>query len=99
MRTCPPPSAPASGQHLHLFHVGEAEVPGNLVSEVAYTMWLRSHQVHIVERTDASWWDRHAVFRCWLRTHPEDVGAYAALKRELATTHRNDRRAGKAPSA
>lgn len=53
----------------------------------------RSHQVHVVERTDAGWWDRHVVFRDWLRRHPEDVAAYAALKRNLATTHRDDRRA------
>ena len=51
----------------------------------------RTHQVHLVERTDTQWWDRHVAFRDWLRTHPADADAYGALKVELARTHRDDR--------
>jgi GrpB-like predicted nucleotidyltransferase (UPF0157 family) len=53
----------------------------------------RTHQVHLVERSDRDWWDRHTAFRDWLRAHPEDATAYAGLKRELANVYRNDRRA------
>ncbi len=51
----------------------------------------RTHQVHLVERTDTQWWDRHVAFRDWLRTHPADAAACGALKVELARTHRDDR--------
>ncbi len=51
----------------------------------------RTHQVHMVERTNAAWWDRHVIFRDWLRTHPADAFAYAKLKRRLAKDHRGDR--------
>ena len=51
----------------------------------------RTHQVHLVERSNSEWWDRHIAFREWLRAHPEDRGAYGAMKRRLATTHRHDR--------
>lgn len=54
---------------------------------------VRTHQVHLVERTDTDWWDRHVAFRDWLRTHPDDRDAYAELKRRLAVEHRDDRAA------
>jgi GrpB-like predicted nucleotidyltransferase (UPF0157 family) len=37
--------------------------------------------------------DRHIAFRDFLRTHPDDVVAYARLKRQLAGAHRADREA------
>lgn len=54
---------------------------------------VRTHQVHLVERADAAWWDRHLAFRDWLRSHAGDRDAYAVLKRRLAAAHRQDRRA------
>lgn len=51
----------------------------------------RTHSVHLVERTNTGWWDRHVAFRDWLAAHPDDRDAYAALKRDLATVHRDDR--------
>ncbi len=53
----------------------------------------RSHQIHLVERTNRDWWDRHIAFRDWLRSHDDDRDRYAAVKTALATTHRDDRRA------
>lgn len=47
--------------------------------------------LHVVERTDVDWWDRHLAFRDWLRTHPDDRETYAGLKRDLAARHRHDR--------
>lgn len=51
----------------------------------------RTHQVHLVERSNIDWWDRHVSFRVWLRSNPLDRDAYAQLKRDLAAAHRNDR--------
>lgn len=52
---------------------------------------VRTHQIHLVERTNTAWWDRHVDFRDWLRTDDEDRDAYAALKTHLAVEHRHDR--------
>ncbi len=51
----------------------------------------RTHQVHLVERSNTDWWERHLSFRDWLRTHDDDRDRYAALKRELAAAYRQDR--------
>ena len=53
----------------------------------------RSHQVHLIERSNTEWWDRHVRFRDWLRAHDEDRDRYAELKLNLAAAHRDDRRA------
>jgi GrpB-like predicted nucleotidyltransferase (UPF0157 family) len=53
----------------------------------------RSHQIHLVERSNAEWWDRHVRFRDWLCDHDDDRLRYAELKMNLASTHRDDRRA------
>lgn len=53
----------------------------------------RTHQVHLVERANRAWWERHVAFRDWLRAHPEDRDRYAALKRRLAREHPSDLRA------
>jgi GrpB-like predicted nucleotidyltransferase (UPF0157 family) len=53
----------------------------------------RSHQVHLVERSNTDWWDRHVRFRDWLRNHDDDRDRYGALKLKLAAAHRDDRRA------
>lgn len=52
---------------------------------------VRPVNLHVVERTNRDWWDRHVAFRNWLRTHPDDRDRYAALERELAARHRHDR--------
>jgi GrpB-like predicted nucleotidyltransferase (UPF0157 family) len=51
----------------------------------------RTHQIHLVERSNTEWWDRHIAFRDWLRAHPDDRDRYAALKRSLAAAYRWDR--------
>jgi GrpB-like predicted nucleotidyltransferase (UPF0157 family) len=53
----------------------------------------RTHQIHLVERTNAEWWDRHVLFREHLRGHPEVTEEYARLKRELSGRFREDREA------
>src|SRR5215216_6643224 len=51
----------------------------------------RTHQIHLVERSDAAFWDRHVVFRDYLRAHPEVAEGYARLKYEASDRFREDR--------
>jgi len=44
---------------------------------------VRTHHIHLVE-IESDWWERHLVFRDYLRAHPEVSEAYEQLKRELA---------------
>jgi GrpB-like predicted nucleotidyltransferase (UPF0157 family) len=49
-----------------------------------------SHHLHVLTLGEA---DLHLRFRDHLRRHPEDVAAYAALKRNLASHYASDREA------
>jgi GrpB-like predicted nucleotidyltransferase (UPF0157 family) len=53
----------------------------------------RTHQIHLVERSNAEWWDRHVLFRDHLRAHPEVAEGYARLKYEVSDRFREDRAA------
>ena len=53
----------------------------------------RTHQIHLVERSDAAFWDRHVLFRDYLRRHPGVAEEYALLKLELSGRFREDRTA------
>jgi GrpB-like predicted nucleotidyltransferase (UPF0157 family) len=53
----------------------------------------RTHQIHLVERSNAEWWDRHLLFRDYLRVHPEVAEEYARLKYELSGRFGEDREA------
>ncbi|MEX2246228.1 MAG: GrpB family protein [Dehalococcoidia bacterium] len=43
----------------------------------------RAFHMHVVE-LGSEFWERQLLFRDYLRTHPDDAAAYAALKREIA---------------
>ena len=45
--------------------------------------WPTTHHVHLCE-TGGLEERKHLAFRDWLRTHPDDLQAYADLKQELA---------------
>ena len=69
----------------------ERELPNRRYFRRTSSTGVTTHHVHLVERTDHEWWDRHIRFRDWLRAHPDDRDRYAALKRSLASKHRDDR--------
>lgn len=50
----------------------------------------RTHHLHMAE-DHGDFWDRHLLFRDYLRAHPEVAREYEALKRTLARRHRNER--------
>ena len=43
---------------------------------------MRTHQIHLWEITDSEY-ERHIVFRDYLRAHPHEAQAYAEVKRRL----------------
>jgi GrpB-like predicted nucleotidyltransferase (UPF0157 family) len=69
----------------------ERELPNRRYFRRTSSTGVTTHHVHLVERTDHEWWDRHIRFRDWLRAHPDDRDRYAALKRALAAEYRDDR--------
>ena len=50
----------------------------------------RTFHLHMVELT-SEFWERHLLFRDWLRSHPEDAQEYDELKRGLADRFGRDR--------
>jgi GrpB-like predicted nucleotidyltransferase (UPF0157 family) len=56
---------------------------GDPVSEQHY-------HLHMVERT-SDFWERHLLFRDYLRSHPEAAREYYVLKKELASKYGLDR--------
>jgi GrpB-like predicted nucleotidyltransferase (UPF0157 family) len=48
------------------------------------------YHLHMVERT-SDFWERHLLFRDYLRVHPEVVQEYQKLKRRLAAKYRTNR--------
>ncbi len=51
----------------------------------------RTRQIHLVERSNVEWWERHLSFRDHLRAHPETAREYGRLKHHLAERFRADR--------
>lgn len=51
---------------------------------------LRTHQLHVFASRDEEQIRRHLAVRDYLRTHPRDAAAYAALKRALAQKYPED---------
>jgi len=62
----------------------EDEMPNRRYFRRSDADGVRTHHVHLwpVDHPD---YDRHIVFRDYLRTHPDEAAAYEAVKRELIT--------------
>ncbi len=69
----------------------ERELPNRRYFRRSSVAGVRTHQIHLVERSDHGWWDRHILFRDWLSDHAVDRDRYAELKRALAVEYRTDR--------
>jgi GrpB-like predicted nucleotidyltransferase (UPF0157 family) len=50
----------------------------------------RTYHLHMVELT-SGFWERHLLFRDFLRTHPKEARRYHELKKELAAKFGSDR--------
>ena len=68
---------------------GEYGIPGRLYFR-KLTKGRRSHQIHMVESV-SDLWERHLLFRDYLREHPDEAEAYYELKIRLAAEFRTDR--------
>lgn len=69
-------------------HEGDLGIPGR--EAFAAPTWLPTHHLYVC-RADNREYRRHIAFRDYLRAHPDAVRDYAALKRQLALKHRDDR--------
>jgi GrpB-like predicted nucleotidyltransferase (UPF0157 family) len=70
-------------------HRGEQEIPGR---DFFRRGEPRQYHLHLT-RIGSDFWRDHLAFRDWLRTHPDAVDAYMALKTELAARYPTDREA------
>ena len=61
----------------------EAEMPYRRYFRRAPDDGQLEHHIHLVER-DSEFWERHLLFRDYLRAHPAVAREYGRLKRELA---------------
>ncbi len=76
-------------QALGYEYKGEYGIPCRLYFR-RFTEGRLSHQIHMVER-GSDLWQRHLLFRDYLRGHPDEAEAYHELKVRLATEFRTDR--------
>jgi GrpB-like predicted nucleotidyltransferase (UPF0157 family) len=74
-------------QKLGYQYLGEYGIPERLYFNKGVP---RSHHVHMFV-VGHEHWDRHLLFRDYLRMHPEAAARYTALKRELVEKFRDDR--------
>jgi len=66
---------------------GELGIPGRYYFRKGMP---RTHQIHAV-LVNSEFWQRHILFRDFLRNHPQAAQRYANLKRKLAQKFRCDR--------
>jgi GrpB-like predicted nucleotidyltransferase (UPF0157 family) len=71
-------------------YLGEYGIPGRHYFRKPPAAPHSTHHVHMVER-ESDFWERHILFRDFLRVHPEEAQRYHELKKELATKLASDR--------
>lgn len=67
----------------------EAEIPERRYFDKGLP-GARTHHLHMVE-VSSDFWERHLLFRDYLRKHPGVAGQYYRLKKELAARYKTDR--------
>ena len=72
-------------------YFGENGIPGRHYFNLVYEQRTILH-VHMIEM-GTEFWQRHLLFRDYLRAHPTVAAQYAQLKKELAVRYRNERTA------
>jgi GrpB-like predicted nucleotidyltransferase (UPF0157 family) len=83
-----PQNAQIAGlETLGYLYCGELKIPGRHYFRRGMP---RTHQIHLVKLM-GEFWDTHVLFWDFLRTHPNAVQQYEALKRDLAVKFRADR--------
>ncbi|MCW4051786.1 MAG: GrpB family protein [Candidatus Bathyarchaeota archaeon] len=68
----------------------EAEMPGRRFFRKGNPPKEQHYHLHMVELT-SEFWQRHLLFRDYLRTHPETAQEYHELKKRLADKYGADR--------
>lgn len=68
---------------------GESGIPGRHYFRKGSP---QTHHLHMVQ-VGGAFWERHLMFRDYLRSHPAAAQDYASLKKALATRHGSDREA------
>lgn len=76
-------------QALGYIYRSEADIPGRLFFR-RNAGNKRSHHAHVVMHGGDEW-EKHLLFRDFLRAHPQWAQVYADAKRKLAVTHSDDR--------
>lgn len=76
-------------QSLGYEHKGEFGIPGRLYFRKLID-GLRTHHIHLVEH-GCDFWERHLLFRDYLRRHPQEVRQYQEMKARLAAQYGEDR--------
>lgn len=79
--------APLRG--LGYLHKGLDDIPGHRYFRKPVN-GRRTHQIHMVE-VGSEFWERHLLFRDYLREHPEEARDYYELKLRLAERFGTDR--------
>lgn len=68
----------------------ETVMPERRYFHKGLTRFARTHHLHMVE-TASEFWERHILFRDYLREHEDTARSYYQLKKQLAARFRSDR--------
>ena len=70
-------------------HRPDDNIPGRLFFR-RFDNKVRTHNLHVTEM-GSDFWERHLLFRDYLKAHSEEARRYHELKEALAATYRSDR--------
>ena len=70
-------------------HEGNLGIPGREAFKYTEKPQLMKHHLYVCEKSSQEW-QRHLIFRNWLRTHQEDRDWYGKTKMEAALLYPED---------